>query len=141
MSFATKYAFPEGDADGAGHAAFVAKAKVTYIDEDGDQINMTSDAELADAFHQVLKKWPVHKPFRITVTVPNDKPSKVSACVYCGGSPMRRSGTICGLFDSFGGSERVKHGNRSESHDGAIASRVWIRWAGIWFPGLFEVRK
>lgn len=84
MSFATKYAFPEGDADGAGHAAFVAKAKVTYIDEDGDQINMTSDAELADAFHQVLKKWPVHKPFRITVTVPNDKPSKV--CVITPGS-------------------------------------------------------
>eukprot|EP01083_Nonionella_stella_P229469 812167_1 len=78
MSIAASYAFPENKVDDAAFAAFMGKAKVTYIDEDGDKITMTSNAELEDAFRQVLKKSPRNKPFRITVTIPQDGPNKVA---------------------------------------------------------------
>lgn len=54
--------------------AFASKAKATYIDEDGDEINMSSNKELLDSFLQVLKKFPTQKPFIITVAIPQDKP-------------------------------------------------------------------
>jgi len=50
--------------------SFVANAKVTYIDEDGDEVNISSDNELKDAFLQVIAMLPVRKPFLITVTAP-----------------------------------------------------------------------
>jgi hypothetical protein len=78
MSIASSYAFPENKVDDAVLDSFIAKAKATYIDGDGDKITMTSNRELEDSFLQVLKKFPLHKPFRITVTVPEDKPSKDS---------------------------------------------------------------
>lgn len=84
MAIASSFAFPENEVDDAGLDAFIAKAKATYIDEDGDVITMTSNKELEDAFLQVIKKFPpVHKPFVITVTVPKDKPGKV--CVVADG--------------------------------------------------------
>lgn len=60
-------------------AAFLAKARTSYYDEDGDEVTMTSDQELEDAFRQVLKKFPAHKPFIVMVTIPSDKPTKVAA--------------------------------------------------------------
>lgn len=77
MSIASSYAFPYNKVDDAALAPFIAKAKATYIDEDGDKITMTSNAELEDAFRQVLKKFPIHKPFRISVTIPQDKSKKI----------------------------------------------------------------
>mmetsp|Transcript_34778 Transcript_34778/g.62621 ORF Transcript_34778/g.62621 Transcript_34778/m.62621 type:complete len:785 (-) Transcript_34778:106-2460(-) len=77
MSIASSYAFPENKVDDAVRDAFIAKAGATYIDGDGDKITMTSNRELEDSFLQVLKKFPLHKPFRITVTVPKDEPSNV----------------------------------------------------------------
>lgn len=69
---------------------FISKAKATYIDEDGDEIRMTSDKELEDAFLQVLKKFPIHKPFVITVGVPQDKPDNVyAASGRAAGMPKR----------------------------------------------------
>jgi len=77
MSMASSYAFPENNVDDeAVLNAFTAKAKATYLDGDGDKITMTSNKELEDSFLQVLKKFPLHKPFRITVTIPEDKSSK-----------------------------------------------------------------
>lgn len=76
MSIAFSHAASSSDeVDGAGLDAFVAKAKATYIDEDGDRINMTSDAELEDAFRQVFKKSSP-SPFRITVTLPKDEATR-----------------------------------------------------------------
>ena len=64
--------------DGSDDARFNwnQKLRVTYIDEDGDKINISSNEELMDAFLQTTKKQPF-RPFRITVTSagtnPNDK--------------------------------------------------------------------
>mmetsp|Transcript_8386 Transcript_8386/g.18124 ORF Transcript_8386/g.18124 Transcript_8386/m.18124 type:complete len:681 (+) Transcript_8386:97-2139(+) len=78
MSIASNYAFPKNKVDDESVLdAFIAKAKVTYLDDDGDKITMTSNKELEDSFLQVLKNFPAHKPFRITVTVPRDEPSKL----------------------------------------------------------------
>lgn len=48
--------------------------KVTYIDEDGDKIDISSNEELMDSFFQTVKKQPF-RPFRITATtcVPNSQ--------------------------------------------------------------------
>ncbi len=91
MSLAASFALPENEVDhaglaaflalsenevyNAGLAAFTAKAKATYIDEDGDEITMTSNDELDDAFLQVLERA---KPFLITVVIPQDEAGKVS---------------------------------------------------------------
>ena len=57
--------------------AFVANAKATYVDDDGDLITMSSNKELEDAFIQVLKKSPgVHKPFIVNVTFKDIEPAK-----------------------------------------------------------------
>eukprot|EP00571_Detonula_confervacea_P013118 CAMPEP_0172310186 /NCGR_PEP_ID=MMETSP1058-20130122/11337_1 /TAXON_ID=83371 /ORGANISM="Detonula confervacea, Strain CCMP 353" /LENGTH=728 /DNA_ID=CAMNT_0013022955 /DNA_START=162 /DNA_END=2348 /DNA_ORIENTATION=- len=91
ISIASGFALHENKVDDAsGLDAFIAKAKVTYIDEDGDEITMTSNKELEDAFLQVLKKFPLRKPFIITVTVPNDQLG--NGCVTAGnatGMPKR----------------------------------------------------
>lgn len=65
---------------------FVAKAKTTYIDEDGDEVTISSDDELKDSFLQVLASLPSQKLLCIKVTVVKDaseivdglKKSKVS---------------------------------------------------------------
>jgi len=89
MSIASSYAFPENNVDEeAVRGAFIAKAKATYLDGDGDKITMTSNKELEDSFLQVLKKFPPHKPFRITVTIPEDKPSKGCATATRGATGM-----------------------------------------------------
>jgi len=75
MSLAASFALPEDKLDDAGVATFAVKAKATYIDEDGDEITMTSNDELDDAFLQILK---MAKPFLITVTIPQDEAGKVS---------------------------------------------------------------
>jgi len=56
MSLAASFALPENEVDNSGLAAFTAKAKATYVDEDGDEITMTSNDELDDAFLQVLER-------------------------------------------------------------------------------------
>ena len=58
--------------DEAALAAFKSKAKVTYIDDDGDKITITTDKELEDAFLQTLKRFPQRNPFRITVKIPKE---------------------------------------------------------------------
>ena len=84
MSVASSFAGAEDKED------FLSRAKATYIDEDGDEIRMTSDKELEDAFLQVLKKFPTHKPFVITVAVPEDKPDNVyAASGRAAGMPKR----------------------------------------------------
>ncbi len=96
MSLAASFALPEGDVNDAGLATFTAKAKVTYIDEDGDEITMTSNDELDDAFLQVLapftKTLPSKaKPFVITVTVPQDQAAGKASVLIAGkkGMPKR----------------------------------------------------
>jgi hypothetical protein len=53
----------------AAQRHFVFKAKATYIDQDGDEVNVTLDDELKDAFLQVLSVWPVCKTLVIEVAV------------------------------------------------------------------------
>ena len=54
--------------DGKGNLIDFDKAIVTYIDEDGDNVNISSNEELMDSFTQTIKKQPF-RPFRITVNV------------------------------------------------------------------------
>ena len=59
---------------------FIAKAKATYVDEDGEVITMSSNLELKDAFFQVLKTYPSQKkPFVVLVATPRKekKPAKI----------------------------------------------------------------
>mmetsp|Transcript_1276 Transcript_1276/g.2046 ORF Transcript_1276/g.2046 Transcript_1276/m.2046 type:complete len:619 (-) Transcript_1276:82-1938(-) len=59
IAAASKFAsIPSGDS---------TKAKVTYIDGDGDRITISSDVELTDSFRQTIKP---RKPFRVTVLFP-----------------------------------------------------------------------
>lgn len=76
--------------DEAALAAFTSKAKATYVDEDGDEISMTTNNELDDAFVHLFVKA---KPFIVTVTIPqvleaNKAPIMMSANVR-GGMPKR----------------------------------------------------
>jgi len=96
MSLAASFVLPEKYVTDAGLATFTAKAKVTYIDEDGDEITMTSNDELDDAFLQVLlpltKNLPSKvKPFVITVTVPQDQAAGKASVLIAGkkGMPKR----------------------------------------------------
>lgn len=66
--------------------AFLAKAKFTYIDEDGEVTTISSDNELEDSFRQFFKKYHETEKslgatekklgeelrFRITMTIPKD---------------------------------------------------------------------
>lgn len=62
ISAASKFASRDGDVD-------VDKAKVTYIDGDGDKITLSSDGELTDSFRQTFATKP-RSPFRLTVIFP-----------------------------------------------------------------------
>mmetsp|Transcript_15533 Transcript_15533/g.23503 ORF Transcript_15533/g.23503 Transcript_15533/m.23503 type:complete len:621 (-) Transcript_15533:88-1950(-) len=56
-----------------------SKAKVTYIDGDGDRITISSDGEFTDSFRQTIKP---RKPFRVTVLFPTGdgvKPAPAAA--------------------------------------------------------------
>ena len=75
LSIAFGFAFPDTKkVDNAKQ-----QVKTTYVDDDGDTITFTSNKELGEAFEQVLKKLPLHKPFVITVTIPRNEPFKVKA--------------------------------------------------------------
>jgi hypothetical protein len=66
--------------------AFLARARFTYIDEDGEVTTISSDNELEDAFRQFFKKYHETEKnlgatekklgeelrFRITMTIPKD---------------------------------------------------------------------
>ena len=85
MSLAASFALPKNEVNDAGLATFTAKAKATYVDEDGDEITMTSNDELDDAFLQVLEKA---KPFVITVTVPQDQAAGKASVLIAGKKGM-----------------------------------------------------
>jgi len=80
MEFAAVFVFQDNSNKAESDAkrnAFVANAKATYVDDDGDLITMSSNKELEDAFIQVLKKVPgVHKPFIVNVTFKDVEPAK-----------------------------------------------------------------
>jgi len=58
-----------GFLDGIDKTTLTANSQVTYIDSDGDKINISSDEELNDSFEGILKMLPSVAPFRITVIV------------------------------------------------------------------------
>lgn len=69
LKLAAGFALPENKVDEA------RKAKATYVDEDGDEISMTTNNELYDAFIHLFE---MAKPFIITVTIPQDEAGKSS---------------------------------------------------------------
>lgn len=84
-----------GFLDGIGKTTLAANSQVTYIDSDGDKINISSDEELSDSFEGILKKLPIVTPFRITVSVSShkDKPAVVGGRIpIVGATVPRRSG-------------------------------------------------
>lgn len=91
MKLAAGFVLSEKDnKDGAALATFTSKAKATYVDEDGDEISITTNNELDDAFVHLFVKA---KPFIVTVTIPqvveaSKAPIMVSAKVR-GGMPKR----------------------------------------------------
>jgi hypothetical protein len=62
-------------AAGFANETLIAKAKVTYLDEDGDEVHISSDEEVKDAFLQVLALLPNHKTFLVSVTFPEVAPA------------------------------------------------------------------
>jgi hypothetical protein len=77
MSIAHKFVLTEMDDETDGVRLFDSnKAKATYIDEDGDRVNISSNEELMDSFIQTVKKQPF-RPFRITVTAPAPSSAKL----------------------------------------------------------------
>lgn len=78
MNIAGDFAFPEIDRKDDASVFDPTKAKVTYIDEDGDKVNISSDGELMDSFIQTIKKQPF-RPFRITVTAAGAKAHVLAA--------------------------------------------------------------
>jgi hypothetical protein len=82
MSIAHKFVLTEMDDETDGVRLFDSnKAKATYIDEDGDRVNISSNEELMDSFIQTVKKQPF-RPFRITVTAPAPAPSSAKLLVH-----------------------------------------------------------
>jgi len=71
MSTASRFAAAESDENSAVTKFDPSKARVTYIDEDGDKITISSNEELMDSFVQTVKKQPF-RPFRVTVSVAGD---------------------------------------------------------------------
>ena len=68
MKIAAGFVLPENrKEDAAAFASFVSKAKATYVDEDGDEITMTTSNELDDAFVHLFVKA---KPFVVTISIP-----------------------------------------------------------------------
>ena len=56
--------------DAARREGLIAKAKTTYLDEDGDEVNVSLDDELKDAFLQVLTVLPLRKALIVNVKFP-----------------------------------------------------------------------
>jgi hypothetical protein len=75
MSVASRYAAAASDENSAVTKFDPSKAMVTYIDEDGDKITISSNEELMDSFVQTVKKQPF-RPFRVTVSVVGDSTTK-----------------------------------------------------------------
>lgn len=74
--------------------ALIAKAKVTYLDEDGDEVYISSDEEVKDAFLQVLALLPIRKPFLVSVTFPKtvkvvENAENKTTTTAVGGMPRR----------------------------------------------------
>mmetsp|Transcript_28335 Transcript_28335/g.58858 ORF Transcript_28335/g.58858 Transcript_28335/m.58858 type:complete len:834 (+) Transcript_28335:345-2846(+) len=72
LSFAKLIGIASDFAFNSRPAEKLEKVKVTYIDEDGDKITMSSDEELMEAFRQTLKKFPA-RVFRINATFPKEQ--------------------------------------------------------------------
>ena len=75
-----KFVLAEMDGDEVENKKLMSskKIKVTYIDEDGDAVNITSDRELMDAFIQAVKKQPI-RPFRITMSYGDQDQNTIGA--------------------------------------------------------------
>ena len=92
MKIAAGFVLPENrKEDAAAFASFVSKAKATYVDEDGDEITMTTSNELDDAFVHLFVKA---KPFVVTISIPqvveaSKAPVMASAARMRGGMPKR----------------------------------------------------
>eukprot|EP00804_Cyclotella_cryptica_P002966 CCRYP_005987-RB/>CCRYP_005987-RB protein AED:0.03 eAED:0.03 QI:148/1/1/1/1/0.75/4/727/761 len=74
------------------------KARVTYIDEDGDKITISSNEELMDSFVQTVKKQPF-RPFRVTVSVDDSgtaKSDKDNKIYFSMSNPCKTSAPIGG---------------------------------------------
>ncbi len=69
LTKAAVFADLENSGDGAW-GIYVANPTTTYIDEDGDEVNVSFDEELNDAFLQSLAVLPVRKPLVFKVTFP-----------------------------------------------------------------------
>jgi hypothetical protein len=88
LSYAKVLSIAAGFTDVA-HDSFVANAKATYTDEDGDEVNISSDGELKDAFLQAIAMLPVRKPFLINVTAPKAKVTVPTTNNKATGMPQR----------------------------------------------------
>jgi len=75
IAAASKFASSNQDVD-------TAKAKVTYIDVDGDRITISSDGELTDSFRQTFTT--PRKPFRVSVIFPMGSGDKALPTVTAG---------------------------------------------------------
>ena len=84
------HAFPRGQG-GDALEAFAANTTATYVDGDGDEITISSDAELEECFLQVAKGFPACPPFRITLAVPPRCANRVHAThKFCSVTPGER---------------------------------------------------
>lgn len=81
IAAAAKFASSNQDVD-------TAKAKVTYIDEDGDRITISSDGELTDSFRQTFNT-PRNKPFRVSVLFPMGDGNKAIPAMAAGKNPQK----------------------------------------------------
>lgn len=70
LSAAAGFTFRKNEMSDAAGESVIANTIITYLDEDGDTVNISSDDELKDAFMQVLATLPVCKPLVVKVTVP-----------------------------------------------------------------------
>jgi len=70
LAVAAGFILNEGIIDDVQREDLIAQAKATYLDEDGDEVNVSSDNEVKDAFLQVLAVLPIRKPLLVSVTFP-----------------------------------------------------------------------
>lgn len=70
LSAVAGFIFRKNEVNDVSSESVIANAIITYLDEDGDAVNISSDDELKDAFLQVLATLPVCKPLVVKVTVP-----------------------------------------------------------------------
>ena len=79
-----------GFLDGIDKSSLASNSTSTYIDSDGDKINISSDEELNDSFEGILKRLPTVAPFRITVSVSPRKDNPVGARIPIVGARVPR---------------------------------------------------